>query len=183
MKLTNCAASAQLANIERLYLEAFPAVERKPFPLMVQKSQEGIIELLAIEEEDGSFLGLAITVLHGNDVLLDYFAVCPHLRGKNIGSKALKALQGRYAGKRFVLEIEDPAEAAPNQQERIRRESFYLKNGMSAMPYLVSLFGVQMKVLAHGASISFEEYHIIYKASFGRQISSNIKKAKSPAAS
>ena len=42
MKLTNCAASAQLANIERLYLEAFPAVERKPFPLMVQKSQEGI---------------------------------------------------------------------------------------------------------------------------------------------
>lgn len=80
MKLTNCAASAQLANIERLYLEAFPAVERKPFPLMVQKSQEGIIELLAIEEEDGSFLGLAITVLHGNDVLLDYFAVCPQDR-------------------------------------------------------------------------------------------------------
>ena len=50
MKLTNCTTEAQFANLERLYMDAFPAAERKPFPLLVEKSREGVVELLAIEE-------------------------------------------------------------------------------------------------------------------------------------
>lgn len=174
MKLTNCTTKTQYANLEQLYMEAFPAAERKPFPLMVQKSHEGIMELLAIEGEGGAFLGLAITVLHKGLVLLDYFAICPKLRGQDIGSGTLRLLQERYAGKRLVLEIEDTDEEAPNREERIRRKAFYLRNGMSAMPFLVNLFGVKMQVLTNGADVSFEEYHGIYRASFPEEISSNI---------
>lgn len=175
MKLTNCTTKTQFGNIERLYTEAFPAAERKPFPLMVEKSKEGIMELLAIEDKAGTFFGLAITILHKDTVLLDYFAVSPHMRGQNIGSGALRLLRERYEGKRFILEIEDPEEDAPNREERIRRKSFYLKNGMAVMPYLVELFGIKMQVLTNGANISFEEYHEIYQESFSEKISSNIK--------
>ncbi len=89
MKLTNCTTEAQFANLERLYMDAFPAAERKPFPLLVEKSREGVVELLAIEGEGGAFLGLAITVLSHGLVLLDYFAICPKLRGQEIGSGTL----------------------------------------------------------------------------------------------
>ena len=174
MKLTNCAAETQFANLERLYIEAFPKAERKPLSLMVQKSKKGIMELLAIEEDGGSFLGLAITVLHKDMVLLDYFAVSPALRGQNIGSRALGLLLERYSGKTFLLEIEDANEDAPNRQERIRRKAFYLRNNMTAMPYYVNLFGIKMQVLTNGPKVSFEEYHEIYRESFSGKISSNI---------
>lgn len=174
MKLTNCTTEAQFASLERLYMDTFPAPERKPFPLMVQKSREGIMELLAIEEENGAFLGLAITVLSNDLVLLDYFAICPEVRGREIGSGTLQLLQERYTGKRLVLEIEDTGEDAPNREERVRRKAFYLRNGMAVMPFLVNLFGVKMQVLTNGADVSFEEYHGIYRASFPEQISANI---------
>lgn len=177
MKLTNCPTQAQLTTMEHLYLEAFPADERKPFSLMLQKSKEGVMELLAIEGDNEEFLGLAFTVLQAGSVLLDYFAVSPQMRGQDVGSRALGLLRERYAGKRLVLEIEDPEEDSPNREERIRRKSFYLKNGMYAMPFLVELFGVKMQVLTNGPAISFEEYHQIYRASFPEKISRNIKKA------
>lgn len=176
MILANCATEAQFTNLERLYLEAFPKCERKPFSLMVQKSREGIMELLAMEEEDGTFLGLAITILYKDMVLLDYFAVSPIMRGQNIGSCALRLLQERYAGKRFVLEIENTEENAPNLEERIRRKAFYFRNNMTLMPYYVELFGIKMQVLTNGTEVSFEEYHEIYRESFSKEISSNVKK-------
>ena len=174
MKLTNCTTEAQFANLERLYMDAFPAAERKPFPLLLEKSREGVVELLAIEGEGGAFLGLAITVLSHGLVLLDYFAICPKLRGQEIGSGTLRLLQERYAGKRLVLEIEDTGEDAPNREGRIRRKAFYLRNGMAVMPFLVDLFGVKMQVLTNGEEVSFEEYHGIYQASFPEYISANI---------
>ncbi|MCI8484356.1 MAG: GNAT family N-acetyltransferase [Lachnospiraceae bacterium] len=175
MKLTNYSSQPQLTKIETLYLSAFPAQERKPFSLLVQKSLEGIVELLAIEDEKNGFLGLAITVLHKNLVLLDYFAIDPKLRGQNIGSQTLRLLKERYASKELILEIEDPREPSPNQAERIRRKSFYLKNEMKVMPYPVDLFGVKMLILTCGRSVSFPEYHEIYRSCFSEKISSNIK--------
>jgi hypothetical protein len=174
MKLINCSTAAQFSNLEHLYIESFPKAERKPFSLMVQKSREGVMELLAIEEESGTFLGLAITILYKDLVLLDYFAISPTMRGQNIGTHALRLLQERYVGKRFVLEIEDTEEEAPNREERIRRKAFYLRNNMTVMPYYVKLFGVKMQVLTNGPELSFEEYHTIYQKSFSEKISSDI---------
>lgn len=174
MHLSNCSSQTQLTQIETLYLEAFPKEERKPFSLILKKSQEGLAEILAIEDPEGLFLGFAITVLHKNLVLLDYFAVSPGFRGKNIGSETLGLLQQRHASRQLVIEIEDPREPAANQEERIRRKSFYLKNGMRAMPYSVLLFGIKMLVLTNKETVSYEEYHEIYESVFPGHISGNI---------
>lgn len=174
MKLTTCVTETQFQQIETLYLSAFPSVERKPFSLLRQKSQEGQVEILAIESLEGDFLGLAITVLHQDLVLLDYFAIAPIMRGRNIGSKALGLLKERYSGRRLLLEIEDTEEEAENKSERIRRKEFYLRNQMIVMSYLVELFGVKMQILTSDNSVSFEEYHSIYSSVFSREISQKI---------
>lgn len=52
---------------------------------------------------------------------------------------------------------------APNQEERIRRKQFYLKNGMQETGLKVCLFGVPMEILTDGSVITYEEYHEIYQ--------------------
>ena len=61
MKLIPARDSARLTAIENLYLSAFPAAERKPFSLLLEKQREGSVEILSLEE-DGAFAGLAILV-------------------------------------------------------------------------------------------------------------------------
>lgn len=85
------AHQARLEQMETLYLSSFPKNERKPFQIICQKSREGFTDLLSIEE-NGQFLGLAITISYEDKVLLDYFAFAPQKRGKGYGSTALKAL-------------------------------------------------------------------------------------------
>lgn len=153
---------ANRQKLKKLYHNTFPACERKPWALIRQKCRQGFMQVLSIEDDAGSFLGLAIIILYKDIALLDYFAVAPQYRGQSIGTNALQALRKRYAGYRLLLEIEDPDAPADNTAERIRRKDFYLRNGMLVMPYRVMLFGVQMHILTFDAPVSFEEYHAIF---------------------
>ncbi len=145
---------------------------------MVKKRKEGVMELLTVEDDAGKFLGIVITILHKDIVLLDYFAVSPVLRGQGIGSEVLKLLNQRYQGKRILLEIEDPEEPCKNRGERLRRKAFYLRNGLTVQNYKVWLFGIKMLILTNGATVSYEEYHEIFEAVFSTQIGKNVSLAE-----
>lgn len=170
VRLAEAYDTQQLEKIEQLYLEAFPASERKPFAMLLEKRDAGLMEVLAVEEEDGSFAGLAIVMLHRDIALFDYFAIAPQKRGTGIGSEILKMLQQRYADRRFLLEIEDTALPVEDRQIRIRRKGFYLRNSMTPLPMIVNLFGVQMEVLSYRCEVSYDEYHAVYEAIFGPEM-------------
>ena len=188
MQLWNATRPEQLEKIHALYEEAFPASEKKPFEFILQKRETGNFEILEIVDETGEFCGLAIMMLHENLVLLDYFAVMPERRGTGVGSVALKALQDRYAGGKFMLEIESTvglesggmilgdkddspkmslqvqALSIDEKQARLRRKAFYLRNHMRPMDFCVDLFGVEMEILVCGESVTFEEYYSVLKS-------------------
>ena len=73
MKLIEAINQNQLEKIQNLYNEAFPLPERKSFSRLIQTRDKGNAEILAIENDD--FLGLAITAIYKDLVLLDYFAI------------------------------------------------------------------------------------------------------------
>lgn len=154
----------QLENVQRLYEASFPKSEKKPFAFMLQKQKEGVFDILAIEDEQGTFCGLAIMMLSGGRALLDYLAIEPDCQGGGIGSSVLSELKERYGEERIVVEIESTAEenSASGRSERLRRKAFYLRNGMVPMDFLVELFGVEMEVLTFGSEITFEQYYAIY---------------------
>ena len=173
MKIVKATDEKRLKLIEDLYMRAFPKSERKPFKLMVQKQAEGTMELLSIEEEN-AFLGLAIFA-HDKDIaLLDYFAISDHMRGQGIGSRAIKALQKIYAGKRFVLEIETTKKPSDDLVMREHRKGFYLRNGLHTMDFDVNLFGVEMEVLSNGEHLNFDEYLDVYKNACGLKFADKI---------
>ncbi len=161
--------------IKNLYLIAFPRSERKPFKLILEKCNSGLMEINIIQNDFDDFLGFAIMIINNDMVLLDYFAIAPEHRGQNIGSSALKMLFEKYKDKRFILEIENTDIECDNTEERVRRKAFYLKNEMTVMPFKVNLFGVEMEVLTQNCEVSYEEYCSIYKNTFSDEICRKIK--------
>ena len=173
MKIIKATDEHRLQLIEDLYMRAFPKAERKPFQLMVKKQAEGTMELLSIEEEN-QFLGLAIFA-HDKDIaLLDYFAISDEMRGQGVGSRAIKALQKIYAGKRFVLEIETTKKPCNDLEMRNKRKGFYLRNGLHTMDFDVMLFGVEMEMLSNADHLNFDEYLDVYKNACGLKYADKI---------
>ena len=170
--LTPCQTKEQLSVVEALYMRAFPKEERKPFSVILAKAEEGSMEVLAIEE-GSAFLGLAITILYKDRVILDYLAISEDKRGQSVGTQTLTLLKQRHMGKRLIIEIEDPDEPAENVTDRVRRKNFYLRNGLFEMPFRILLFGVRMQVLCT-APLSFSEYHEVFPAVFSEHAAKNV---------
>ena len=162
MQLETLSTRRQRRVWRKLYKQAFPRQERKPFSLMRRRSRTRDMELLSILGDDGAFLGLAAVALHEDLALLAYFAVSACARGKGVGSEALALLKARYQSRRLFLEIEQTCVPAQNAEQRARRKAFYLRAGFSPCPFLVSLFGVEMEVLCFGKPVSFAEYRSVY---------------------
>lgn len=167
------AASKQIELIYDLYMEAFPEDERKPFEMILQKAQEGKMEILAIDDE-GSFKGLAISIFYKDLVLIDYFAISNECRGQGVGGRAIELLKERYSDQRMFLEVEVIDEKAENNAERIRRKSFYHSHGLSDAKIYVSLFGVEMELLTADCDVTYDEYYSIYFETFGEYVVGNI---------
>ncbi len=170
MQFVDVVGRPRQSLVEALYMESFPREERKPFSLMIEKCNEGKMELLSIEGENGEFFGLAFFVLGEGVALLDYFAVDPKWRDKGIGSEALWYLERRHPGKVFMVEIEDTKVPARDHGQRLKRKQFYMKGGMKEMPFRVKLFGVEMEIMTFGGSITYEKYHATLEKVFGDSV-------------
>lgn len=166
-------------KIKTLYLEAFPAYERKPLGLIWLTQKRGLSHVWCIEEA-GVFVGLAITINVKDLVLLDYFAIDKSRRGGGLGTKSLRMLQRHYAGKKFFLEIESVYEKVDNLEERKRRKAFYLSNGMEEMKVMVNLFGTNMELLGYDCQVDFARYCSVYECAFGKRIARNVQKRRYP---
>ncbi len=175
MRLVEAYEKDQLDAIWHLYERAFPAVEQKPSSLILEKREEGNVEILSIEDDNGEFLGLAIVVLHRDLALLDYFAISSRQRSSGVGGAAFHMLKERYSDKRFILEIESTEVEADNKEDRIRRKSFYLRNGMTNLKFVVNLSGVEMEVLGNYCLLNFDEYYSIYSEVYGNALGKSVR--------
>ena len=172
------ARSAHLREIRRIYNEAFPLSERRPFWINERLVRAGKLELLT--NEGAQPVCMACVARWKDLALVDYFAVDSRARGGGYGTAALRAIAQRYAGMRLFLEIEaPPADAAPNDIRR-RRKAFYLRCGYVDTGILLDVFGVPMELLCFRCSVSFEEYHELYHGVFGARTAHYIRLAPQP---
>ena len=174
VELKQIFSGKRLDEVHALYETAFPVSEKKPFSMIVSGQDTGLVEILAVEEDD-RFLGLAIMAKAGDRVLLDYFAIADEVRGCGFGSAALQALQKKYEGMRIIIEIESTS--CVDEKEhflRTRRKKFYLRNGFTMLPYEIDLWGTEMEMLSNGLPCPYEEYLDIYTTAFGVKVADKI---------
>ncbi len=173
MKLTT-QYKKYLTQIKRLYHDAFPRSERMPFFIIRRECRKGSAEIFAVVSNSGRFGGFAVTMRRGDIVMLSYFAICPQLRDRGIGSHVIKALMRRFKDERFILEIEDVNEACENPEIRQRRREFYLKNGMVSAGFTAHVFMSDLEVLTSGKPVTFEEYRALYHSRRGSRVALNV---------
>lgn len=178
-ELKKC-AGFDWVRILKLYMAAFPASERKPFPMIVKMTRKGVSDTWGIWEGK-KFRGLAITINGPKEILLDYYAISKNARGKGLGSAGLRLLSQRYRGKGLFVEIESPYEPGPDRQMRQRRKSFYLANGLVPMQVMMRLFGVKMELLGLNCRLDYEGYKNFYRDNYGPWATGHIDPEEYPA--
>lgn len=167
MKLFKPKSPLQCLRIRRLYKEAFPRCERKPFSIIKAMAKKGKTDLWYFEDE-GGFAGLCATINGSDDILIDYLAVARKRRGTGVGTRMLKSLLEYYSDYGVFLEIEELDDNAENSTERVRRREFYLRQGFEPMNTLVNLFGVNMELLGVRCKLDFDEYRAFYLNNYGK---------------
>ena len=100
-------AETELSHMKRSYCDAFPASERKPFALLKTRARRER-QSCSPFVFDGIFAGLAVTLLDGPYVLIDYLAVSPAFRNHGIGASGLVCFAPAIPTGCFFLEIEEP---------------------------------------------------------------------------
>lgn len=169
-----------LRQLKRLFKQAFPRFERKPWRLLCQKAAAGQAEMLAVydRQQPARFCGLAICLFWQDLVLLDYLAVCPQLRNLGLGRQILPLLRQRYAGRRLLLETERPGSPHTNYANCCRRLRFYAACGLQDTGLAVLLYISEYLLLwtpgeplpgqqATPQPPSFAEYCGLYNNLFG----------------
>ncbi len=180
MKMIQAKRPMHWYRLYKLYCEAFPAYERKPFSLIrsMQKKSKSDVWYF---EKNGKFAGLVFTINSEDVILIDYLAIVPDRRGEGIGSEIITLLRVHYIGKGIFVEIESVFDKCDNPDERLHRKQFYLNNGMLPMKVMIVLFGVEMELLGINCCLTYDEYYSFYKDNYGDFAAKNIKPAVYPA--
>ncbi|MHC5374921.1 GNAT family N-acetyltransferase [Enterococcus sp. LJL120] len=165
--------AAALAKIKQLYQAAFPRLERMPFWFLQRKLKNPAVELLSVWQKD-SWLGFLYSVVLEDKVFIFYFAIDPNQQGQRYGSKVLQELPTVYSGKKIGLTIEALDSSAKNQQQRIKRKNFYLKNGFVSQDLFLKEFGVLYEFLAYGGRFTFQEVEACRRKLLGQSLATII---------
>ena len=148
--------SPELPAVSTLYERAFPANERRPLmPLVV--GLKGRSEVISLWEND-TYCGFMVLLTYRDIVHIIYFATEENLRGKGIGTAALKKLQEVKKGYRIIADLEKEYDGADNNEQRRLRREFYLRNGYIVSPVRYDWQGDPYEILVQGGNITDEEF-------------------------
>lgn len=157
----------QWSDIKKIYMEAFPKRERKPyFSLKRAVKKKKAVVMTAVE--DKKLLGFVVLIPYKDMVMVDYLAVSSKTRSKGTGSFIMQNVCRQYADKKIVLLIECLDDAAENKEQRAARRRFYLKNGFTSSDIFIEGAGGEMEILNYGGNISQGEYLALQEYALGR---------------
>ena len=153
----------QWKEIKKIYMEAFPKRERKPF-FTLKRSVKKKKAVIMTASEENQILGLVVLIPYKDMVMVDYLAVSSRIRSKGTGSYIMQNVCREFSDKKIVLLIERLEDDADNRDQRIARRKFYLKNGFSSSGIFITGASGNMEIMNYGGkvtpenSLSLQEY-------------------------
>ena len=164
-------------RLQRLYVNAFPRAERKPFGIIRRMFREGKADVWCVLS-DGRFMGLATTVNGDDLILIDYFAITKKCRGQGLGKAAMECLLELYRDKGIFLEIESPDRPGLDQALRKKRKEFYLSCGFEELGVRAKVFGVYMELLGIRCRMDFAGYRAFYRDHYSGWAADHLEEVK-----
>lgn len=159
--------SKQQHELEDLYLKSFPKEERIDFKLLTAKAKEGKGNFLGLFD-DGDLAGLSYYTQFQETVYVFYIAIDPKYQSKGYGKLIIEYLFDNFQNKNVMLLVEELDENAENNQLRIRRKNFYLRNNFADHNLHLEVMGVPFELLHRkGYTADLEEFEKIQGYFFG----------------
>ena len=144
-------------KVEALAKEAFPPEEYlAPIKLIEMSKDEGF-DFWALYDEN-TFVGFITVRTYKQLSYLFFLAIDSKLRSEGYGSRAIKTLQALYPNKQQVVDMEMIDVSAENNEQRIKRRSFYLRNGYKPTGLFLSYLGVDYEVLCMDEGFDFDTF-------------------------
>lgn len=144
-------------QINALAKEAFPPEEYLAPDKLVEMSLADNFDFLALTDGD-TFIGFLVVQTYKNLAYLFFLAIEPSYRGKGYGSCAIETLWALYPRKTHIVDFEMQDETAPNNEQRIKRRQFYLKNGYKETGLFLSYLDVDYEVFCMGSDFEPQEF-------------------------
>ncbi|MFT8401956.1 MAG: GNAT family N-acetyltransferase [Lentilactobacillus diolivorans] len=149
-------------ELKQLYLRAFPKAERIPLPFLRYRAKKADIDFYAYYDDD-SFVGLTYLISYKGVTYILFLAVNDRIRSKGYGSQILKSISENYPHDTLILIMEEVVKSAPNYQQRLKRQSFYFKNGFRDSGHTSIEYGVKYQMLVKGENITAQQYRDLFK--------------------
>ena len=143
----------QFKQVKKIYMEAFPKRERKPFFTLKSKKVQ-----IYTATQNNQVLGFTAVIPLGKMVMVDYLAVSSKIRSKGTGGFIMNELCKIYKDKKIILLIEKLDNQAENKEQRIARRRFYIKNGFTSSGLFVSGVSGIMEIMNYGGQVYADEY-------------------------
>lgn len=156
----------QWKEVKEIYLESFPKAEQKPFFVIKQSVKRQKTEIITAVEGK-NVRGFLMAIPYKDMVMVDYLAVNKKYRSSGTGGQLLQYICKKYRGKSIHLLIENLDETSDNQEQRIVRRKFYLKNGFHSSDFFIRGTSGILEVLNYGKDISENSFMSLQKYALG----------------
>jgi len=142
--------NCHINGLRELYESAFPPEEQIPYDELVALTDYDEFEYVAWLHDE-NLVGMTIVLRLPEVNWFWYFAVVEACRGKGYGQQILTTIKSIYSVTvPLILDMESPAQASPNHEQRLRRRAFYLRNGFRDTDTLKSYDGVDYTIMITG---------------------------------
>ena len=149
-------------QIDSLAKESFPPEEYLAPDQLVEMSKADNFDFFALTDGN-AFVGFMVVQTHKNLSYLFFLAIDPSCRAKGYGSRAIETLRALYPDKTQVVDFEMLDNEAPNNEQRLKRRQFYLRNGYQETGLFLSYLGVDYEVFCMGDDFEPQEFKDLMK--------------------
>ena len=148
--------SVYLEETIRLYKDAFPSNERRPLdPLINDPKREGVVYAVL---KDDLYIGFIVLLSHKTITHILYFATEEKYRDRGFGRKILELVKEAFPDHRIIADLEEPDEHSFNNDQRLKRMKFYLRNGYRQTDIEYEWRDEKYVILVNGDYISEQEF-------------------------
>jgi len=140
---------------EQINDEAFPLSERMSFDEIFEFASHTDTDVLGIYD-DGNPVGFAVLLKNEECGYVYFIAIDSRIRSKGYGGVAMRKMMEVYPELQLVLDFEVINENAENNEQRIRRKKFYLRNGFHETGNYTMLRDERFEVVCNGGELRRE---------------------------
>ncbi len=141
--------------------EAFPKNERCPLERFFELKEMGLdVDILGLFDKD-ELLGFFVAMKKGICAYAWFFAIRSDLRSQGLGTKALSLIFDRYKDYQIVLDFEALDESVPNNEQRIHRKNFYLRNGFKETGYFQYYCETEFEIVCSDNKLDANSYEFL----------------------